>query len=62
VNVFRVSAGSGLLEWLIASPGNKSQVGLPGIATIGIAVPSGQVHITVYGYHASDGSLVYESL
>ena len=62
VNVFRVSAGSGLVEWLIASPGNKTQVVLPDIATIGLALPSGQVNITVYGGHASDGSLVYESL
>jgi len=62
VNVFRVPAGSGLVEWLVASPGNKTQVLLPNIATIGLALPSGQVHITVYGGHVSDGSLVYESL
>ncbi|MCL2823748.1 MAG: hypothetical protein FWD57_07140 [Polyangiaceae bacterium] len=62
VSVFRVSAGSGLVEWLIASRGNKTQVVLPDIATIGLALPSGQVHITVYGGHASDGSHVYESL
>lgn len=64
LTVFRIQAASGLMEWLVISPGAKTSVELPDLATLGLGLPHGPISINVYGGHVGDqgfdyGNLVY---
>lgn len=67
ITVFRIQAGAGLIEWLVAVPAGKTSVELPDLESLGVGLPRGPVSIHVYGGHIDDqgfdyGTLVYRHL
>lgn len=64
VNVVRIEASNGLMEWLIVAPSGKTAIELPDLNALGVGLPHGPVSINVYGGHIDNqgfdyGSLVY---
>lgn len=66
VSVIRITAGGGLMEWLVAVPPGKTNVELPDLSSIGLGLTAGPVDIAIYCGHALPpfdyGSLVYRQL
>ncbi len=67
VTVFRIEAGSGLVEWTVVAPAGKTSVALPDLEALGVGLPHGPVSINVYAGHIDDqgfdyGTLVYRQI
>jgi len=65
VSVIKLTAGAGLVEWLISVPPGKTSVELPDLASLGMGLTPGPVDIAIYCGHVQPfdyGSLVYRQL
>ena len=62
VTVFRITAASGLVEWLVSAPAGRTSITLPDLAELGMNIPSGPVTVSVYGAHISDQGFDYGTL
>lgn len=62
VNVVRIAAGGGLMEWLVVAPAGKTDIELPDLAMTDAGLPSGPMTVTVYGAHIDDHGFDYGKL
>lgn len=65
VSVIKLTAGAGLVEWLISVPPGKTSVELPDLASIGLGLIPGPIDIAIYCGHVQPfdyGTLVYRQL